>query len=113
MEECKLCQNIEIERGDTLYKSSSWDGGVGYDYIDNVQYCPLCGRRLLTLKEWMEKKKEEKKAQLEAKEQKKSSFETIGTEVMYHVSCCECGKDWWDEKPFPSKCPFCGTEFMK
>ena len=45
-ENCPLCEYDELECGDTLYKFSSWDGGVGYDYIRPVQFCPLCGRKL-------------------------------------------------------------------
>ena len=43
-EPCDLCSNLE--KGDTLYQSSDWDGGIGFDYIWNIQYCPKCGRRL-------------------------------------------------------------------
>ena len=31
------------EQGDTLYESSDWDGGIGFDYIRDIKYCPLCG----------------------------------------------------------------------
>ena len=108
MKECKLCQNIEIERGDTLYKSSSWDGGVGYDYIDNVQYCPLCGRKLLTLEEWMAKKKKEKKNEID-----KPTQQSVTDGVIYHLSCPNCDSMWWDDKPLPKNCPKCGAELMK
>ena len=30
------------------------------------------------------------------------------TEVIYHLSCTECGKDWWSEEAFPKVCPHCG-----
>lgn len=43
-EPCDLCSNLE--KGDTLYQSSDWDGGIGFDYIRDIQYCPKCGRRL-------------------------------------------------------------------
>lgn len=43
-EPCDLCPNLE--KGDTLYQSSDWDGGIGFDYIWDIQYCPKCGRRL-------------------------------------------------------------------
>lgn len=43
-EPCELCSNLE--KGDTLYQSSDWDGGIGFDYIWDIQYCPKCGRRL-------------------------------------------------------------------
>lgn len=49
IEECALCQ--ELEKGDTLYKSNDWDGGIGFDYIRDIQYCPICGKALTTWKE--------------------------------------------------------------
>ena len=45
-ENCPLCKYDELEYGDTLYKFSSWDGGVGYEYVWPVRFCPLCGREL-------------------------------------------------------------------
>ena len=42
--ECEFCQNHE--QGDTLYEPSDWDGGIGFDYIRDIKYCPLCGRML-------------------------------------------------------------------
>lgn len=41
---CSFCRNHEA--GDTLYESSDWDGGIGFDYIRGIKYCPLCGRKL-------------------------------------------------------------------
>lgn len=41
---CKVCESLCS--GDTLYVSSDWDGGIGFDYIRDVRYCPVCGRRL-------------------------------------------------------------------
>ena len=41
---CELCENLEY--GDTLYMSSDWDGGIGFDYIRDIKFCPKCGRRL-------------------------------------------------------------------
>ena len=41
---CEFCQNHE--QGDTLYEASDWDGGIGFDYIRNIKYCPLCGSLL-------------------------------------------------------------------
>lgn len=41
---CEVCDYLED--GDTLYKSSDWDGGIGFDYIRDIRYCPKCGRRL-------------------------------------------------------------------
>ena len=41
---CVVCENLDD--GDTLYQGTSWDGGVGYDYIWDIHYCPRCGRKL-------------------------------------------------------------------
>jgi len=41
---CCVCENLEA--GDTLYVLSDWDGGLGFDYIRDIQYCPVCGRKL-------------------------------------------------------------------
>jgi len=43
-EPCELCSNLE--KGDTLYQSSDWDGGIGFDYIWDIRFCPKCGRSL-------------------------------------------------------------------
>lgn len=56
-EECALCQ--ELEKGDTLYKSGDWDGGISFDYIRDIQYCPVCGKVLTTWKERLAKRKRE------------------------------------------------------
>ena len=49
-EVCWLCNNGEkyatLEYGDTLYIRSSWDGGILFDYIEPVKFCPLCGTEL-------------------------------------------------------------------
>ena len=41
---CDVCDGIED--GDTLYIHSEWDGGIGFDYIHDIHFCPKCGRRL-------------------------------------------------------------------
>ena len=41
---CTICENLE--KGDTLYVSSDWDGGIGFDYIRDIRFCPVCGRKL-------------------------------------------------------------------
>lgn len=41
---CDACGDLEA--GDTLYAMSSWDGGLGFDYIRSIRFCPVCGRRL-------------------------------------------------------------------
>lgn len=43
-EPCLACESLE--NGDTLYFMSDWDGGIGFDYIRNIKYCPVCGRKL-------------------------------------------------------------------
>ena len=43
-EPCSICKSLE--NGDTLYSMSGWDGGIGFDYIRNIEYCPVCGRKL-------------------------------------------------------------------
>ena len=45
-EPCDLCKKYGLEDGDTLYCSADWDGGIGFDYIRDIHYCPKCGRRL-------------------------------------------------------------------
>ena len=40
--ECNFCMNHS--KGDTLYESSTWDGGIGFDYIRDIKYCPICGK---------------------------------------------------------------------
>ena len=51
---CDFCSTHEP--GDTLYEMSDWDGGIGFDYIRDIQYCPICGKKL---KPWKDKEKEE------------------------------------------------------
>lgn len=43
---CEVCRYHELEQGDTLYRYSSWDGGIGFEYIYNIRYCPVCGKEL-------------------------------------------------------------------
>ena len=33
-------------------------------------------------------------------------MDLLKPEQIYHLSCPSCGKDWWDDNPFPSYCPF-------
>ena len=47
--ECKFC--LEHEKGDTLYEKESWDGGIEFNYIRDIQYCPICGRKLPEMEE--------------------------------------------------------------
>ena len=41
-----ICEEYGLEQGDTLYVSSDWDGGIGFDYIRDIKYCPICGKEL-------------------------------------------------------------------
>lgn len=43
IDRCKCDFGKCHEQGDTLYESSDWDGGIGFDYIRDIKYCPLCG----------------------------------------------------------------------
>ena len=49
MEECKTCE--ELEQGDRLYVFGEDDVGITFNKIDNIQYCPMCGKKLLSFKE--------------------------------------------------------------
>lgn len=40
----------ELENGDTLYKRGSFDHGMTFEEIDNIKYCPVCGRELKVCK---------------------------------------------------------------
>lgn len=63
MKECRICENLEP--GDTLYQSSSWDGGIVFDYINDIQYCPVCGAKLITWDERHKLNKETRKNEIE------------------------------------------------
>ena len=43
--EC-ICEYEELEKGDTLFKHSSWEGGYEFKYIRPIRYCPVCGKEL-------------------------------------------------------------------
>lgn len=45
-EEKCVCKEYGLEKGDTLYVSTSWDGGIGFDYIHHIKFCPVCGKEL-------------------------------------------------------------------
>ena len=47
--ECKTCE--ELEQGDRLYVYGEDDVGVMFERIENIQYCPVCGKKLLTFRE--------------------------------------------------------------
>lgn len=39
------CEWFGLEEGDTLFYESSWDGGIQYEYIYPIHYCPICGKK--------------------------------------------------------------------
>ncbi len=41
-----ICFTLDFEEGDTLYKMYQYDWGIGYEYIENIKYCPVCGKKL-------------------------------------------------------------------
>ena len=41
---CYWCD--ELEAGDSLYQHGSDDRGILFEEIRNIQYCPVCGRKL-------------------------------------------------------------------
>lgn len=43
---CSVCKKLQY--GNTLYVHSDSDlhGGSGFDYIRDIKYCPVCGRKL-------------------------------------------------------------------
>lgn len=45
-EPCSLCSKYGIERGDTLYVRDYGYKGIYFKEIDNIQFCPLCGKEL-------------------------------------------------------------------
>ena len=48
-EECRYCR--ELDADDTLYMANDWDGGIGFEYIRYIKYCPICGRKLFDWEE--------------------------------------------------------------
>lgn len=43
-EPCSVCAGLENR--DSLYVYSDSNDGNGFDYIHNIKYCPVCGRKL-------------------------------------------------------------------
>lgn len=50
---CQICDNLE--KDNNLYICRYDDVGYCFDEIRNIQYCPKCGRRLLTYEEKAER----------------------------------------------------------
>lgn len=48
-EPCYTCNDLEAH--DDLYTYNSCDDGISFDGIRDIEYCPKCGRRLLTYEE--------------------------------------------------------------
>lgn len=43
-ESCKMCKSLES--GNMLYQLSDWDGGIGFECIHSIRFCPVCGRKI-------------------------------------------------------------------
>lgn len=41
---CKVCKSLES--GNMLYQLSDWDGGIGFEYIHGIRFCPVCGGKI-------------------------------------------------------------------
>ena len=41
---CEMCKSLES--GNMLYQLSDWDGGIGFKYIHDIRFCPVCGREI-------------------------------------------------------------------
>lgn len=46
-EEKCICEIEGLERGCTLYFSIEWRGGIEFRKINDINYCPVCGKKLL------------------------------------------------------------------
>ena len=52
MEEKTFCHTcVDLEKGSTLYTCNFHDFGMDFTEINNIEYCPKCGHRLLTYEE--------------------------------------------------------------
>ncbi len=40
-------------------------------------------------------------------------FESSGADQAYHLSCEDCGFDWWSVEAFANFCPHCGKQSVK
>lgn len=58
-EKCKWCN--ELEQGDRLYRYGEDDVGITFERIGNVQFCPICGKKLLSFQEKIKERRECKK----------------------------------------------------
>ena len=42
---CEFCANHR--KGDKLYQEDvSYDGALGFDYVRDIKFCPICGKEL-------------------------------------------------------------------
>lgn len=56
---CRLCDEWKIKSGDDLFIYHSDEMGDIYERISNIQFCPRCGKKLLTDDEIKEKIREQ------------------------------------------------------
>ena len=43
-ESCEFCKCHE--QGDRLFEASDWDNGYGFEFVNDIKYCPICGKKL-------------------------------------------------------------------
>ena len=41
-----FCEEWGLEKDETLYYHTSWEGGEEYHCIRPIKYCPICGKEL-------------------------------------------------------------------
>lgn len=54
---CNTCEILE--QGDRLYRYGEDEVGIIFEKIGNIQFCPMCGKRLLSFREKMDAYKKE------------------------------------------------------
>ena len=40
------CKLLDLKKGSTLYQCDYWEWGIGFNSIDKISYCPVCGKEL-------------------------------------------------------------------
>ena len=51
MEEVACVCDYLLEKGKTLYVQTDWQGGIAFDEIKDIRFCPCCGKELETWQE--------------------------------------------------------------
>lgn len=47
--ECRYCR--ELDADDTLYMANNCERGIEFEFIRDIKYCPICGRKLFNWEE--------------------------------------------------------------